>query len=61
MSMRYWVALAAAVIGLAVSAWMSQEAYRLHVDLLQKGDEIGEKLQMHGLLQHHGGTQHAQH
>jgi len=47
---KYRIVLAAAVIGLAGTAWLMNAAYQQHVRVLQIGDATGERLQMRGLI-----------
>ena len=57
---KYRITFAAALAALALAGWMIQTAYSQHVQVLQIGDQTGERLQMRGYIGHQEGAQHEQ-
>ncbi|MBU0885393.1 hypothetical protein RTH74_24030 [Pseudomonas sp. zfem001] len=55
---KYRITVTAALVGLALAGWMIQAAYSQHVQVLNIGDQTGERLQMRDLIEHQEGAQH---
>ncbi len=50
---KYKIISAFAVLGLALAGWMFQTAYVQHIELLNAGDAVGQKLLRNGMPQGH--------
>lgn len=55
---KYRLTIGAAIVGLALAGWMIQAAYSQHIQVLNIGDQTGERLQMRDLIEHQEGAQH---